>query len=224
MIPNNNDHPPARTLPSRAHRVIWNLILWTFVCGLAAVPSFVFATEGDFNHAGMVVGVVIFIIAYTLVASTDRVQRLKAQPALRYTFYTGYGTRLAVSVLFVIGIVAGDNWVAFLFLLPALFLDMLPGVLSSGVSAAVVGGMAARGGGFVRTLLQTLVQGAFLNIILAVYMLIVFAIVRPIVGKRYTGPWQCEACGYDLRGSQHSQACPECGAVRTSAVISQRAR
>lgn len=43
----------------------------------------------------------------------------------------------------------------------------------------------------------------------------VLLLVTPfyISAMRVTPPGYCHQCGYDLRGSQHSKTCPECGHI-----------
>lgn len=211
---------PSDNLP---RRVAINLLLWTFVCTLAATPSFVTAAGESFDQAGMIWGVVVFILAYTAVSSTPWAQRLKAQPAWRYTFYIGYGTRVAMSLLLFLPMlsdVSRHGWLAPL-LGPAFTVDLLSGMLSVGLGQSLMKPFGLAIEGFTGTFVITLIQGAILNFILGLYMLIVLGILRVFIRKRYTGPWQCPRCGYDLRGSQQSPACPECGHANAWAGTAQ---
>ncbi|MBN1512863.1 MAG: hypothetical protein JXB13_12685 [Phycisphaerae bacterium] len=161
---------------------------WTGICAISSVPSFVVARD-EFDTAGMVAGVTVFILAYTAVTGTQGFRRLKAEPFVKTTLYIGYGTRLAMSVLFPVG----------------LFLDVWTGL----ASIEIVRLFLADPNGFAGTLAITILQGVFLNIILAVFMGAVYLLQRAV------RPWPiregfCLGCGYNLTGNV-SGVCPECG-------------
>ena len=71
-------------------------LFWTVVCGVCATPSFLFAVDAlgydeppDF--AAMILGVVVFILAYTLATSSATYRRIRSQPGMRTTFLFGVG-------------------------------------------------------------------------------------------------------------------------------------
>ena len=140
-----------------AKAVARRFALWWVVCAVSAVPSFFWAS-GQFNRPAMFVGVLLFAIGYTVVTSTDAFMRFKSRPFMRRTLYIGYFTRLGASVLFPIGAAV----------------DLLPGI----ISVELVGGVGLDPHTFAGTLATTFVQGGFLNVLIAMFMGVVYAIQR----------------------------------------------
>lgn len=132
-------------------------VLWSVVCWISAGPSFFWAHD-EFDRGAMVLGVCLFSILYTLFTSTPAFHRFKRRPFIRRTLYIGYGLRLALSICYPIGMVA----------------DALPGLFSVGLIESL--GMETKG--FVGTLAITCVQGALLNLIITLFMVVVYAIER----------------------------------------------
>ena len=108
----------------------------------------------------MLAGILVFIGIYTVAECSPLYQRVSNRPHMRRTLIVGYGTRMAISIIFPIG----------------LMVDMFTGVLAvavvqetlfqtDGVQDALV----------LAVFLTTLVQGLLLNLILMAYMLVVFA-------------------------------------------------
>jgi hypothetical protein len=137
--------------------VLRRLLLWTLICVVSAAPSFLWAA-GEYDRGAMVVGVCLFIAAYTLGTSTDAFERFHRRPFVRRTLYIGYGLRMTLSIVYPLGMGA----------------DLLPGMLS--VSLVETIGIMPRS--FAGTLLATCVQGALLNVILSIAMLVVYAFQR----------------------------------------------
>ena len=163
--------------------------LWAGVCSISAAPSFIWAAN-QYDPWAMATGVACFVILLTVATCTERFERFKRRPFVRRTLYIGYGTRIGVSLLFPLG----------------MFLDMFPGLISTAVAEQ----LGFNDNLFIFTLVATLVQGTILNVLLSIYMLIVYSLCRT------WGTWvpittTCKTCGYDLRGSTHSSVCPECG-------------
>ena len=138
--------------------ILRRLGLCTLICLVSAAPSFLCAMR-QFDERAMAVGVALFILAYTAVASTAAFERFHNLPFVRRTLYIGYGLRLAASLFYPVGIAA----------------DLFPGVISIEFVENVLG---LKGKGFGATLAITVVQGTLLNVILAVLMSLVYGVQR----------------------------------------------
>jgi hypothetical protein len=138
--------------------VLRRLLLWTAICCVSAAPSFSLAWLDDHNRAAMVLGIGIFILLYTAATSTPLFQRLANRPFVRPTLYIGYGTRLALSVAAIAPY--------------ALITDIVPGMISLGFVGNV---LKIDTKSFTGTLLTTIVQGTLLNLLIGVFMLLVYA-------------------------------------------------
>lgn len=179
--------------------VLKRAALWCIICGVTAIPSLTWANMAKgFDLDGMVVGVLLFAVMYTVVTGTPGVARFRASRLRNRTLRIGYFTRVVVSAIVPLGMA----------------LDVIPGMISVLIVDSASGRMPLRGGethGFFSTLAITLIQGAFLHVTLGVYMLIVHLIQWWWVGKEYP-EGHCQNCGYDLRASYEFGRCPECGA------------
>ena len=127
--------------------------LWTIICVVSAAPSFMWASR-EFDRGAMVVGVALFVLAYTALTSTAAFERFHQRPFVRRTLYIGYGARLVASILFPLG----------------MGLDMLPGMLSVALVENFTNAHT-----FAGTLATTVVQGTLLNAMLTVFMAAVYA-------------------------------------------------
>lgn len=137
--------------------IIRRLLLWTIVCAASAAPSYMWASS-EFDRRAMIVGVCLFVLAYTALTSTAAFERFHNRPFMRRTLYIGYGARLAASLLFPVG----------------MGLDMLPGMLSVSITRAVLGNPHS----FAGTLATTVVQGTLLNLLLCAFMGCVYAVQK----------------------------------------------
>ena len=140
-----------------ATTIVRRFVLWTIVCVVSAAPSFMWASH-EFDRDAMIVGVALFILAYTALTITPAFERFYHRPFVRRTLHVGYGVRVGLSILFPLG----------------MGLDMMPGMLSVGIVEGVMG----NGRDFAGTLATTVVQGTLLNVILFLFMSIVYAIQR----------------------------------------------
>jgi len=178
--------------------------LWTLLCSISAAPSFLWAL-GEYSRPAMATGVAVFILFYTVATSTQSFHRFSRRPFIRRTLYIGYGLRVACSIVFPLGMI----------------LDLFPGLLSVFI---VQQGLFLHGRSFVPTLVTTLIQGAFVNVVLGLFMLIVYGFQRLFLAPPPRDTGHCEQCGYDLRASFEFGRCPECGTrCRKPEALSQTA-
>lgn len=151
---------------------------WFVVCGISAIPSFVFGLIVTGNQfAGMIVGILMFVAGYTWLDFATAHRPWRRNPRIRRTLRIAYGTRIAISVLFPIG---G-------------FLDVICGTLSMAITTPLTGVVSPgeQSLGFFGAVLTTLVQGCLLNVVLGIYALLVHAIQLAIAA---------------MRGSRHQEA------------------
>jgi hypothetical protein len=141
---------------------------WLVICGISAGPSFFFGYSvgnGRFPAVlGMVIGVMIFVVAYTALEFTSAVQQQMAKPVSRRAAWIAYLTRVGISIVFPVGI----------------FVDVFCGIFAMGISSSVTGLQAGLGNStsspvpaayecfqFVFT---TVAQGILLNLVLFAFM------------------------------------------------------
>lgn len=170
-------------------RMAIRLAAWTFVACVSAGPSLVIALPG-YHGGGLIVGIAVWIVLLTLVSSTVAFVRFERVRGVRRTLWLGYGVRVVVSAIPVYG------W----------FVDLYAGSFSVELGER----LGFDGNGFTSSLAITLIQGAALNAIVIVLMLLAFPFVRRLTRPAWDGVERCRACGYDLRG-RTSRQCPECG-------------
>ncbi len=164
-------------VPERRVRPLRAFGRWTLICCISAAPSFFWGCalhQGADYVIGMLAGILVFVLGYTLLECTPHYQQIVTQPHVHRTALIGYGTRLLVSVIFPVG----------------LAIDMLLGVVSisivenvspiRSVEFAEVGNAAT---GFT-VFLTTIVQGVLLNVVVLVYMLCVYGVLVTIASVR----------------------------------------
>ena len=140
---------------------------WLLICVVSAGPSFFWGLaigEQQWSAVlGMILGVLTFTVAYIVFECLPFTQRIMRDRHLKLAAQIGYGTRMGISILFPIG----------------LSIDMLVGLAAIGTAQAVTGQVAETQSTSVLWFYgTTLLQGVYLNIILFVYMLFVYALVR----------------------------------------------
>lgn len=139
-------------------------VRWFLVCSISAAPSFFLgaqASRGQF--AAMAVGVFIFIVGYTILDYKTALTRIRQNRLVSITLRVVYLTRIFITVVFPIG----------------MMVDLSCGFLSVGSTEAIFGTNAIQT--FSGALFTTLVQGLILNIVLAIYGLLVVGVVMLFV-------------------------------------------
>lgn len=153
--------------------------LWLLICSASAAPSFALGLSVTRGHvAGMAAGVLLFVLLYTAATSTPRFERLYRRPFVRPTMYWGYGARLLLSVS---ALTALTGMMA-----PWLSLDMIPGMVAVGVAGAIFGenyfgsgrGAVPSTMTFLPAFIATCIQGALLNVLVFVFMAVVYGLHR----------------------------------------------
>ena len=138
----------------------WIACRWLLVCSVSAVPSFYLGTEvSEGQFAAMVLGVLIFAVAYTFLDCKTASSPVRQKRLVSITLRLVYATRMLITVLFPVG----------------LFVDMVCGILSVGCTEVIFGSSAIQT--FPGALFTTLIQGVILNLVLALYGLLVVGVV-----------------------------------------------
>ena len=163
--------------PQRRSRPLRALGRWTLICSISAAPSFFWgcALHPALEHSvGMICGILVFVIAYTVVECTHYYQQIITRPHIHRTALIGYGTRILISVVFPVG----------------LAIDMMTGMVSVGIIQNISPSDSydwSEGGPDVSAFavfLTTVVQGILLNIMLFGYMLGVYGMLRVVARVR----------------------------------------
>ena len=193
-MPSNRTELPPADFEMMARQAI----LWLSICGVAAVPSFLWGDVG-FSIPAMLLGVVIFAAMFTVISVSTPFRGFLRRPFMRRTFCAAFVLRLITSVTLPIGI-AVDVW---------------PGLLAT---QAVQYGYASLGletqrPDFFATLLITLLQGIFLNVLVVLLIAALWAPQRCFLVWRPRDRNDCFRCGYPLSENHHESGsrCPECG-------------
>ena len=146
-------------------------IRWFTVCGISALPSFFFGfTITGGRISGMLLGIFIFAVGYTLLDFRTAEWPIRQKKPVRRTLKITYGTRIAISLIFPIG---G-------------YLDLICGIFSIGIVGSLVGQSLANGDAmsFFTSLATTLVQGCMLNLVLGVYALIIHGVQAVVIAMK----------------------------------------
>lgn len=84
--------------------VLGRAALWVIICSVTAIPSFTWATMArSFSTGGMVAGVALFALLYTVVSGTQAVGRLRASRLGNRTLRIGHFTRVVASAIVPLG-------------------------------------------------------------------------------------------------------------------------
>ena len=165
LFSNEGEHPRC------PKAIVRRFILWSLVCWVSAAPSFGLAVSfvaggrftkaGGFNPWAMAYAITLFSILYTVLTSTDAFDRFQRIRAMRRTLYIGYWTRMGISIIYPVSFIV----------------DMIPGLISITAVDRTLGIQS----GFVATFLITCLHGTLMNLVIAVYMGMLYPIVRALV-------------------------------------------
>ena len=119
----------------------------------------------------MLLGILSYASLYVFIESRESIRRILESKSLRIALKVGYGTRIAISIIFPL----------------AIYIDVMCGVASVGLMTTLFGespllqsdssiGMYASPAIFLWFYVTTLVQGTLMNLVLGTYILIVYAI------------------------------------------------
>ena len=157
----NSGSPEDETAPRGS--LARTAIRWFLVCGLSAAPSFFFGfaiTNGQI--AGMISGILAFVVGYTLLDYLTASRPFRRKKRIRRTLRIAYGTRIAISILFPLG----------------MYLDLICGMLSLSLTQSVMSFEVSNSNpmSFGASFLTTLFQGIVLNLVLGAYAVFIYAV------------------------------------------------
>lgn len=185
-------------------------IVATSLCLCGASPSFMLAFS-EFSVPGLVLGVAAFAGVLVLISWSGWFRRRLRMPHVRRSLSIVYWGRVALSVAWPVLIIV-DGF-------PGLFaigLVQQLGFIEPGSTEAESVPAVLAMNGVLGTFLIVLVQGTFLNVILLIAALGLWAMQRvslpsppPVVGTTF-----CRRCGYCRDGFAEDHPCPECGDAR----------
>lgn len=156
-VPQKNMKPPSLRRAA---------IRWFFICSVSAVPSFLLGSDVSKGQFGaMVLGVLIFASGYTMLDYQTALTDIRQNRLISITLRIVYATRLLITLFFPIG----------------MGIDMLCGLLSVSCTQGLFGGQAVET--FPGALFTTLIQGAVLNLVLAIYGTLVAGLVTLFVSR-----------------------------------------
>lgn len=169
--------PAKQTAPDELKRpnLARSFVTWATVVTIAALPSFLWGLSlvGGEQVTAMLLGIACFIAIYTALDQTQLAARMRNTPNLRLALRIGYGTRIAVSILFPVG----------------MFIDLFTGMVSvscvGGVQASLDQGMQELDRSFIFTFATTMLQGFLANCVLGTYTGLVFLIIHLARGGNY---------------------------------------
>jgi hypothetical protein len=158
---------------SAALDVIQRSLLWIVICGVSAIPSFLWGmnvSRPPFSAIAMILGTLIFAAGYTVLDLVSLREICRRNEALRRAIFFGFGTRLVCSAIFPIGAV----------------LDMFPGIISVGLVERLVGSLQNDHTSWMITsvFLTTLIQGLLLNIELWCLIVLIYGLVLAWPNRR----------------------------------------
>ncbi|MEL6109169.1 MAG: hypothetical protein AAFU85_24445 [Planctomycetota bacterium] len=134
---------------------------WFGICSFSALPSFFIAASQSSPLFALILGISVFACGYTALDYYTATSRFRKNRRVSRTLRITYGTRIVITILFPI----------------AVWLDIMCGIASITIADWLFGGgqievIESFGGAFFTTILQGLVM----NLVLAIYAILVYAI------------------------------------------------
>jgi hypothetical protein len=150
-----------------------SLGLWTAICGVTAIPSFIWAcnvVDDAWRVHAMSLGILLFAVAYTLLDLQILRSGCGRDPLLKRAVFTGFALRLTASAIFPLGMIV----------------DVLPGMLSVVLVQAVWPGSSVAQQNMPAPMIfvVTLVQGVLLSTILWCCILMLYGLLQIFPGAR----------------------------------------
>lgn len=170
---------------------IERFLLWSLICGVSAAPSFLLASH-RFDERGMLLGILVYVLFYAWASGTEFAKVMQQDKAWEKSLRAAFGMRMAFSFIL---------WIP-----PLMVLELFPGMLAMRITELIFWDQRGLWG----SLVTTLIQGLFLNLILLMFLGLVFIHQRKKFPK-CLADGLCRKCGYDLRGTP--DRCPECGTI-----------
>lgn len=150
--------------------------LWLVICGCSAVPSFWMAMTIQASVPAMILGVLAFVVGYTVLSCSPLYVHLKQKTHLYRAFRIGFAFRIILSVLSLLALLADDaDMMKFILLHDGvtgqIALETAKGLFKLSAGDPLDGRHAVA---FVATLLQGLV----LNAIVLLTILVFYSILK----------------------------------------------
>lgn len=153
------------------------LKLWSVVCIISAIPSFFWGLLVLANITAMIVGVLLFIIVYTIVSSSNFYKKLKEKAFLFKALRWGFGIRIFYSIIALISMPLKND-----IALIVNITDWWLGSLSVALTNVLLGRESFKVGSlenpFFPTLLTTITQGTLLSLAVFAVAVIIWCFFR----------------------------------------------
>ena len=156
------EYQSAKSQPAS---LLATMLRWTFVCVISATPSFAIGLMAvQSKGIGMLAGIAFFIALYSAIDYGSSQMRWRSNKSIRRTLKITYGTRIVISIIFPIGVM----------------IDLYSGLLTTFATQAITGKQFTDlvENEIAAAFLGTIIHGYTLNVILGLFGLVVFGIVK----------------------------------------------
>lgn len=160
-------HVARETTPTSRGQIFRRFGLWSLVCGISAIPSFFIAmgmTQHPLRVPAMIGGVLAWAVFYTFADTQFFAAHRRKNASFHKAMVTGFGIRVLISILLPAGASA----------------DILPGAISVGIVSSLFYGELGeyrRLQSLPAIFLTTVLQGALLNVLVWLVVLLIFTIM-----------------------------------------------